>query len=418
MIVGRYNERRPPVKGKNLNIRVALFFDGTANNKYNVMEGDRKSGAGNLYDLLRLQCGSYRSGQSNVARMYELYRTGEIDGYTVKAFYVEGVATSPRGAAYNIGGFDSLIGAATGMGSRGIFASAKRGYKMILGMLRELHGRYSLRTKITVDNLKVDIFGFSRGAAAARVFCNKLHDDYGAFKGESYTVKRIQPEFMGLFDTVSAYGLSISAFVKNVEKLPLKVSWPLQTVHFVAADEIRELFALTRIKSARAGSKELIIPGSHSDIGGSYRDYRHEGYSYCGKSNEVLVKEGWKREPDDIGRVVRSEFSLIVMAYMIKLLNAFRKRSMITVIPDISCLPRPVSGFRRILFKLDKNPLYLFEYDPYAKRDVVVENRNHPFHGSNELRELRYGFLHLSASGKIGMRASANGKRIIIDDNI
>lgn len=416
MIVGRYNERRPPVRGKNMNVRVALFFDGTANNRYNVMEGDMKGGIDNLYDLLRLQCGSYRSGQSNVARMYELYRTGEIEGYTVKAFYVEGVATYPRGAVYNIGGFDSLVGAATGMGSRGIFASAKRGYKMILGMLRELQGRYSLRTKITVDNLKVDIFGFSRGAAAARVFCNKLHDDYGTFKGESYTVKRIQPEFMGLFDTVSAYGLSISAFVKNVEKLPIKVDRPLQTVHFVAADEIRELFALTRTKSARGGSKEIIIPGSHSDIGGSYRNYLHESYSYCGKSNEMLVKEGWKRDHDDIGRVVRNEFSLIVMAYMAKLLNTFRKRSMITVTPNISCLPQLVKGFKNTLFNLDKNPLYLFEYDMSAQRDVVVENRNHAFHSSNELRELRYGFLHLSASGKIGMRASANGKRVIIDD--
>lgn len=86
------------------------------------------------------------------------------------------------------------------------------------------------------------------------------------------------------------------------------------------------------------------------------------------------------------------------------------------MIPNISCLPQLVKGFKNILFNLDKNPLYLFEYDLSAQRDVVVENRNHAFHGFNELRELRYGFLHLSASGKIGMRASANGKRVIIDD--
>ena len=69
MIIGRYNEKKPPVKGKNLNIRVALFFDGTANNRYNVLEADRNISVGNLYDLLRLQHGSYRLQQSNVAKI-------------------------------------------------------------------------------------------------------------------------------------------------------------------------------------------------------------------------------------------------------------------------------------------------------------------------------------------------------------
>ena len=415
MIIGRYNEKSPPVKSKNLNVRVALFFDGTANNRYNVIEADRSISVGNLYDLLRLKYGSYRSQQSNVARMADLYRTGDIDGYMVKAFYIEGVATSPRQVIYKEGGFDSLLGSATGMGRWGILACAKRGYRMILDMLRELQGRYSLRTKLTVENLKIDVFGFSRGAAAARVFCNRLQDGYGAFKGESYMVKRIQPEFMGLFDTVSAYGLSPSSFVKKTEKLPLKVDKPLQTVHFIAADEIRELFALTRTKSARKGSKEIIIPGSHSDIGGGYRNYRYDDYSYCGKSNKELVKEGWKRTPDEPGRVVRNEFSLLVLAYMAKLLNTYRRGSVITVMPAISLLPSSVKNFRKILFNIEDDPLYMFEYDVYTRR-YVVENRNNVIHGSNELRELRYGFLHLSASGRIGMRASANGKRIIIDD--
>ncbi len=415
MIIGRYNEKQPPVKGKNLNIRVALFFDGTTNNKYNVLEGEKKNCGGSLYDLLRLQNHSYRSRQSNVARMAELYKTGDIDGYMVRAFYIEGIATSPRYAVYNEGGFDSLLGAATGMGRWGILASAKRGYRMILGMLRELHGRYSLKTKITVENLKVDLFGFSRGAAAARVFCNRLQDN-NAFKGESYAVKRVQIEFMGLFDTVSAYGLSPTAFLRNVEKLPLKVSNPLHTVHFVAADEIRELFALTRTKSARRGSKEIIIPGSHSDIGGGYRNYLKEDYSHCGKEEEELILRGWKKSVNESDRVVRSEFSLLVMAYMVKLLNTYRRGSMITVIPNISLLPSVVKGFKEILFGIDKNPLYYFEYDPSLGRTVVVEKKNDARCQSEILRQLRYGFLHLSASGRIGMRASADGKRKIIDD--
>lgn len=416
MIIGRYNEKKPPVKGKNLNIRVALFFDGTANNRYNVLEADRNISVGNLYDLLRLQHGSYRLQQSNVARMAELYRTGDIDGYEVKVFYVEGVATSPRQVVYKEGGFDSLLGSATGMGRWGILACAKRGYRMILRMLRDLQGRYSLRTKVTIENLRLDLFGFSRGAAAARVFCNKLQDDYGAFKGESYTVKKIQTEFMGLFDTVTAYGFSPSAFVNGIGKLPLTAKYPLLTVHFVAADEIRELFALTRIKSARAGSKEIIIPGCHSDVGGGYRNYRYEDYLHCGKSNEELVKEGWKRAIGDSGRVVRNEFALLVMSYMVKQLNAYRRRSMITVVPNIASLPPPVRNFKKILFNIEANPLYLFKYDACMCRNTIVENKNNALHLSKELSELRYGFLHLSASGRIGMRASANGKRIIIDD--
>ena len=129
-----------------------------------------------------------------------------------------------------------------------------------------------------------------------------------------------------------------------------------------------------------------------------------------------MVKEGWKRAIGDSGRVVRNEFALLVMSYMVRQLNAYRKRSMITVVPNIASLPPPVRNFKKILFNIEANPLYLFKYVACMCRNTIVENKNNALHLSKELSELRYGFLHLSASSRIGMRASSNGKRIIIDD--
>ena len=66
-----------------------------------------------------------------------------------------------------------------------------------------------------------------------------------------------------------------------------------------------------------------------------------------------MVKEGWKRAIGDSGRVVRNEFALLVMSYMVRQLNAYRKRSMITVVPNIASLPPPVRNFKIILFNIE-----------------------------------------------------------------
>ncbi len=129
---------------------------------------------------------------------------------------------------------------------------------------------------ITVINLSV--FGFSRGAALARAFVNdfikkhcKLQKDGKTlhFNGHPVVIK-----FLGLFDTVASFGLpglNIDApfFERNLV-VPSAVE---KCVHLVAAHEIRFSFPVDLIRKDgkyRSNYIELVYPGVHSDVGGGY----------------------------------------------------------------------------------------------------------------------------------------------------
>jgi hypothetical protein len=111
--------------------------------------------------------------------------------------------------------------------------------------------------------ISIDIVGFSRGAAMARDFSNRVatwmsQNRYGVDK-----TKCVELRFMGLWDTVAQFGangasngdwqLAIPAQVKNV-------------YHAVAANENRYLFPGESI--GRGVQRGFI--GSHADVGGSY----------------------------------------------------------------------------------------------------------------------------------------------------
>ncbi|MBC0854568.1 T6SS phospholipase effector Tle1-like catalytic domain-containing protein, partial [Pantoea stewartii] len=126
-----------------------------------------------------------------------------------------------------------------------------------------------------------DIFGFSRGAAAARHFANRIQSEDPAiisairqamtdttFKGSPAGKTR----FIGIFDTVAAIGTPVnglnphSADTGDV-KLTLRPGVAEKVFHITAANECRFNFALNSVKPAWP---ELALPGAHSDIGGGY----------------------------------------------------------------------------------------------------------------------------------------------------
>ena len=126
--------------------------------------------------------------------------------------------------------------------------------------------------------LGLDFFGFSRGATTARSFIHKIWYFYSYFNlrenihdkpifvprlyymlGIPYAVE-INVRFLGLFDTVSSYGLNHK---NDVDFLRLKIptGFVRKTVHLVAADEYRSNFSLTNIASAGKKGTEIILPG-------------------------------------------------------------------------------------------------------------------------------------------------------------
>ena len=235
---------------------------------------------------------SYDSYYTNVVKMDRHVNTdeGKTPNYqlTLKT-YIEGSGTLIKKG-------DRMNGYALAMGESGVPEKVEKGMRTVLAKIR----MEQPDVKVTIKKLTLDVFGFSRGAAAARNFINDAlngrktvsegttlpsNDETTSIKAllesKGYTINDVNVCFAGLYDTVSTYGLGVISdalgitndAANNVETLSLKaVAQAEETVHLAAADEHRFHFSLTNISSAGANGLEVFLPGVHSDIGGGYRD--------------------------------------------------------------------------------------------------------------------------------------------------
>jgi hypothetical protein len=137
------------------------------------------------------------------------------------------------------------------------------------------------KSKPRVVGCFVDVFGFSRGAAEARVFCNWL--DQLLIGGKLAGVP-LRIRFVGLMDTVASAGFWSGATGSVTSgtgghsgwaspeflRLPGSVE---NCVHMVAMHELRRNFPLDEVGIngvMPAGCHEYAYPGAHSDVGGGY----------------------------------------------------------------------------------------------------------------------------------------------------
>ncbi len=128
-----------------------------------------------------------------------------------------------------------------------------------------------------VDRIRISVFGFSRGATEARVFCNWLGDSCDPGPGPLRLCGiPVQIDFMGLFDTVASVGAAQSFFEAVFDghggwaaaedlRIPSDVR---RCVHMVAAHEVRGSFPVDLVDGANC--EQIIYPGVHSDVGGGY----------------------------------------------------------------------------------------------------------------------------------------------------
>jgi hypothetical protein len=294
-------------------LNIGLFFDGTNNNM------DR--------DFPRL-------ADSNIARLYNSYRKDLRGGYY--RVYVPGVGTrfpeigedgeSNLGKGCAFGCEERVIFALLsvfnafhhrGLGSDmfdddAVLALCRNGFRvsdpkdreslaklnMEVGLLSGKADGISVRKffferqddglKLKLKNCKprivecfLDVFGFSRGAAEARVFCNWLNELLvnGRLAGVP-----LQFRFIGIIDTVASAGFwsGTTALAMNSTgghgawasasslQIPASVR---NCVHMLAMHELRRNFPLDAIdiSKTRPGCIQQAYPGSHSDVGGGYR---------------------------------------------------------------------------------------------------------------------------------------------------
>lgn len=295
-------------------VNIGVFFDGTNNN------ANRDTGT---------------MSDTNISRMHDIYRDIEDEGYF--RIYVPGVGTKfPQIGEY----FETQIGSGCAFGceARVIYALlsffnslhyrstrqqmfsqsivlalcrneesvpdesdcenlSKLGLKY--GLLQPDIGSNSTRQeflKQQADRLKaklatgkprivecfVDVFGFSRGAAQARVFCNWLNE---LLVGGRFAGIPLRFRFVGIMDTVASAGFwsGGTALVTNSTgghgawasadsmRIPTSVK---NCVHMVAMHELRRNFPLDQIGgdgTLQPSWVQCAYPGSHSDVGGGYK---------------------------------------------------------------------------------------------------------------------------------------------------
>ncbi|MFP3563279.1 T6SS phospholipase effector Tle1-like catalytic domain-containing protein [Paraburkholderia sp. SIMBA_030] len=136
----------------------------------------------------------------------------------------------------------------------------------------------SLKANHKVSRIDVAVFGFSRGAALARAFVNRLlkkcemKDGVPCWPCATALDGQSAPlhfRFLGLFDTVESVGLpALNLNSSMLMHVPVQVE---RCFHIAAGHELRACFPLTPVRNGSASCEQLVWPGVHSDIGGGYR---------------------------------------------------------------------------------------------------------------------------------------------------
>jgi hypothetical protein len=339
-------------------LNIGIFFDGTDNSR------ERDMG---------------RLGHSNIARLYDAYNENPEQGYF--RYYIPGVGTSFNeigefdppfsGSPWGSGGESRIVYSLLQVlnsinrfvNKTRLFESPKLAALASEGNITEptpeqfpyqysprelalrelglscgLVGNPVLRKKFlmercakllirlekkelapSISGIYLDVFGFSRGATQARVFCNWMYDSM-LWDGKLCGVKSYI-RMLGLFDTVASIGLSKNghhswATVENLAIHPeIKAC-----VHYVALHEFRNNFPLDSIlsnkeKTTSKNRFEQLAIGSHSDVGGGYEP-GEQGKGILEESENLssmkYVKNGSGIRSDDNEKISQLALNLML----------------------------------------------------------------------------------------------------------
>ena len=371
---------RPPMKVKTVDVTLGMFFDGTGNNRFTTeliynQKIDPKTLILDEKKIKKLKDGviehpnkpkkyvdvedymidlegstSYLNPYSNIVLLHDLYQSnsGKFNKHTtlnqnvVFKQYVQGIGTKVDLDQNGIPTEyyeDDILGSASGRGERGIIARVEQGIHDSVLQLKRFLEQHNREIRI----LTIDVFGFSRGAAAARHYINEVlkpeikantqrmlnqqgqtefapAQPKSGLLGSEFNKQglnipaQIDIRFSGLFETVVSDSSERGYFTRKFIELPEKFSVPSnvlyervkgyekintslenlksRVMHIIAMDEYRENFPLTI--SDAPNTYNLYLYGSHSDIGGGYAktDYNTIiGFKDISNKTELLKYE-------------------------------------------------------------------------------------------------------------------------------
>ncbi|MDR6228657.1 putative Zn-binding protein involved in type VI secretion [Pseudomonas sp. SORGH_AS199] len=271
-----------------ITLRIGVFFDGTGNNLFNAATGaacraetqgfdadQAESIARHCQAFMRDPDSSYANADMNIVRLYRLYqddtqRAVEQDEKSAAIpVYIEGIGT-------RAGQPDSALSMGTGLGASGVLSCVQT-FPVAFSERYDQFKR--INPDVVVEAIKFDVFGFSRGAAAARHFANEVLKAGGGIaatglaKCFSWQSAKVRLNFIGLFDTVTAVvdprrgDFTPTDITNPGVNLYLPSGCADKVVHLVARDEHRRNFALTSVAPQH---QEIALPGAHADLGGGY----------------------------------------------------------------------------------------------------------------------------------------------------
>lgn len=352
VVVGEIDTIAKPPK-KPIDFTFGVFLDGTLNNMYNtelrqLAKGkDPKKTTGlnmsrreaiKVHNSVKKEEDSYENDLSNPAILFKNYR--EKPQEKIFKVYTDGIGTNtspamPKATEKDPNPIrnttlgkddykkdDKILGPAFGQGTAGIMDKVKKSIEDVVSIIKA----QEIDEDHCVGTITFDVFGFSRGAAAARHFVHivkhgpyipyvpKVYEaGYGtyvwdlqnnnlplSYKGKlmpqfgllgqllteadlmDEALTKINVRFVGIYDTVPHHGLIQD---NDISDLGLNnVNRADYVVHMVAADEHRSNFSLVHIstvakvspESKKIGGIELFYPGVHCDVGGSYEEGRED----------------------------------------------------------------------------------------------------------------------------------------------
>lgn len=164
---------------------------------------------------------------------------------------------------------DRVLGGAFGLGGQ---ATINEALGHLDGLIAGNQG------KAPFDGV-IDLVGFSRGAAIARAFANRIYGriDAGYYRqalADSGLCRSLKIRFMGLFDSVGSFGVPGNSVDIGYD---FSIDERIGTVaHAVALNEHRAVFDLLSIQGnehspdTTAYREERGFIGAHSDVGGGY----------------------------------------------------------------------------------------------------------------------------------------------------
>jgi hypothetical protein len=288
---------------RELTLTVGVFFDGSGNNAYNTecmlnhyanndaifstieTATSLQARAKRTFGFTGAEAVSYTGYFTNIHWLKKLYLNNflseEVDIQT--SLYIDGVGTEA-------GKPDTLLALSFGISENGIVAKVNNAMvqsgEVLSAVIHHQRQRYP-GFELVLKALRFDLFGFSRGAAAARHFANIIYSadpemtrvikealQGTVFHGPSCGIVR----FIGIFDTVGAVGTASNGWDPHSAdtgdvNLELGAEVAESVFHLIAAQECRYNFALNSVSPVWP---ELMLPGTHSDIGGGYMPVMRE----------------------------------------------------------------------------------------------------------------------------------------------